>query len=158
MSEPVVRPLTLTDGPAARALARSVYGGTRYLTRTLELVEFALRGDDPDCLGLVGVSIASIHGLLLHGPVAGASGVIKVHALIASAPKVLTSMLSVLRDVISVADARMIVCELPGGAEHSVAAAALIKNGFTREGSVSGFFAEDIALGLFVWRRSEHRA
>ena len=144
----------MPDAVQATAVVRAGLDGTRYLARALELLEAALAGDDPECVGKVSLREHSVDGLLLHGPIAGALAVEKLHVLIGDDPDALGVLVRSVRDTTS---ARMIICELPDTPEHAAAFAVLAANGFTREGSVAQFFAEDIALDLLVWRRAEAR-
>jgi hypothetical protein len=150
VSEPTVRPLTAFDGAAARQLAHSALGGTRHLARTLELVERALGGRDPECVGLVSTTNEIVDGLLLHGSLA-ATAVEKVHVLVGSDVQSLARLTDAL---LRRAHRRMIICELSEGAEHANAMSALVVSGFTREGSVAAFFDDETALALLVLRRS----
>ena len=152
MSVPTVRSLTARDADDARALVHASLEGTRYLARTLELLETALGGMDPECAGMVRVAERSLDALLMHGPIAGATGVEKLHALVGTDVEALSELVRVLPGTHS---ARMIICELPRAPAHATAAEVLATNGFTREGSVARFFTEDTALDLLVWRRDD---
>lgn len=149
MSEPAVRALTASDGASARALAHDTYGGTRYLSRTIELLELALGGNDPECVGMVSVRDEVAVALLLHGPVAGAIAVEKLHLLLGSDVRSLGALIDAWREAVR---CRLVVCELPEDRAHATSAEVLTARGFVREGSVSGFVDDHTALALFVAR------
>ena len=149
---PSIRALAASDAEPARALVRAALDGTPYLKRTFEQLDVALGGDDPECVGMLAQSAQGAVGVLLHGRVAGATRVEKVHVLIGDNAE---SLGFLLRALSATSDARMIISELPGAKAFATATAALAANGFTREGSVEGFFSEGTALELLVWRRAE---
>ena len=145
-----MRALSAHDAGAARALVQSAYGRTRHLARTLELVELALTGNDPESVGLACVvADDSLAGLLLYGTIGGAVGVIKVHALLGETVEELASLIDALR---SVCDARMFVCELSDERTHALASRALASHGFMCEGRIADYFSEGVALDLLVLR------
>jgi hypothetical protein len=91
-----------------------------------------------------------IDGLLLHGPIAGALAVEKIHALVGRG---LASLTPLVKALASKTDWRMIICELPDDSEHSIPSAALVAASFACEGSVAAFFDDETALGLWILRR-----
>lgn len=150
MSEPVVRPLTAADGGAARALVQSTYAGSPYLSRTLELLDVALRADDRECVGIAHATDADVDAILVHGVIAGAAGVEKLHVVVANDPAGAAALIDALCHQ---PRWRMIVCELPEDALHARTSKALTERGFTREGSVAAFFDDRTDLTLYVLRR-----
>ena len=152
MSEPVVRTLSASDLSPALGLATQALVGSRYLARALELLALAASGTDAECAGMIAAIDGDLDALLLHGPLAGAVAVEKVHLLIGRDVQALVPLIDALRRR---EHWRMIVCELAEGREHGVAAAALVAGGFTREGSIAGFFDDATDLALHVLRRSE---
>ena len=148
-----MRALTAHDAASARALAQSVYGGTRYLKRILELVDFALPGDDLACEALVLTDDhESARALLIHGTVGGAAGVTKIHALMGTDDDAPGVLLDALRATERVRDSRMFVCELSVERVDEPAARALMSAGFNMEGTIADFFADDIDLRLLALR------
>jgi len=155
VSVPKVRALAAQDGPSARELVHSAYGGTCHLVRTLELLKIALTGSDPECLGMVSTAgDKSVDGLLFYGSVGGAAGLIKVHVLAGAIMARLTALLGSARDLDSFRGARMFMCELSDAPEHARASAALIAFGFTCEASIADYFADGLTLNVLVQRRS----
>lgn len=153
MSVTSVRALTLEDDTVARALVRSVYGGTRHVARVLELVSLALPGHDPECQGLVTIAgDGTVRAMLLYGIVGGAAGVIRIHALVGHTVDVFGDLLGAVRAVDSARAARMFLCELSDEAEDALTSAALTSAGFTREVAVADYFADGIALDVMVLR------
>jgi hypothetical protein len=145
-----VRALAASDAASARALLQSSYANSRHLARALELLAVAVRGDDPECLGLISPGRdAGAGALLLYGNLAGASGVCRIQ-LLAGDDAHLTRLLRAMLDLTR--NARIFICELPVGAEHAVTAEALAAAGFMREGGIADFFAEGVALDLLVLR------
>lgn len=153
-----MRALTAQDGTSARELVRSTYGGTRHLVRTLELVELALGGKDPECLGLACATHDGVlEGLLLHGSIGGAAGVIKVHVLLGGILEGLTALITGVRGIHPGGDARMFVCELSVTPEHALATAALLAAGFSCEASIADYFTDGITLDVLVLRVVQDR-
>ena len=81
MIDSSVRVLQPGDAGAARVLVSGHFAGTPYEARILEQLEIAIAGDDPECRALVAIAPA-VRGLALFGEVAGAAGVVKIHALV----------------------------------------------------------------------------
>ena len=146
-----VRALRPADTIAARALVQRQFSGSRYCARLLEQVDLAVAAKDSEYAGLLGVDEnEAICGVALYGCVAGASGVLKIHALVGPAFSPLVSAL-----IVSDAGdkARLFLCELPDDASSFARAAeALHEAGFIRESRVPGFFADDIALDILTRR------
>jgi hypothetical protein len=153
MSDVCVRSLAGDDADAVRALVQSQFGGTRYCSRVLELVESALTLDDAECSALVALSgDERMVGCALFGVVTGALGVVKIHALVGAE----TDVLGVLLDAIHVrsvqAGERMIVCELPDDEPYSRMADILTSGGFVEEGRVPDLFTDGVALRILARR------
>jgi hypothetical protein len=81
--ELVVRPLLPEDAAAAGAVLADAFRGTRYLARMQEVLESALRLDDPEFLCLLAEPDGSGRptGLVLFGTVLGARLTAKVHVV-----------------------------------------------------------------------------
>ena len=148
----MVRALSAQDGDSARALVQSAYGGTRHLMRALELLESALTGNDPECLGLACTAgDGRLDGVLLYGIIGGAAGVIKVHELV-GAVEALAPLIGGVRRVTSARDARMFICELSNAVEHLLASKALASHGFSCEARIADYFADGISLEVLALR------
>jgi hypothetical protein len=154
VSDQVVRALAATDADRVRALARSVFDGTRHVRRTLELVELALTESDAECLGLVVAGVDGVvQGFVIYGPVDGAAGVMRVTALVGRSEDALDALLGRLRLLDAVREARMFFCELSDEPVHAPAFTALVTAGFTREDRIADYLADGIALDILVLRR-----
>ena len=154
MSVPAVRALVAADAASVRALVLDTYGASRQLVRMQELIELALVGGDPECLGLVATADeGSVEGVLLYGTIDGAAGVVRVHALAGTTSAVLTALITHLCDAGALSRARMFICELSGTPEHELASRALVAHGFTRETGIADYFADDLTLDILVLRR-----
>ena len=83
----VVRPLMPEDARAARDAIVDQFRGTPYLARVLEVLDDALRFEDPEYLCLLAARSESAppDGLILFGTVLGARLVTKVHAVVGCA-------------------------------------------------------------------------
>jgi hypothetical protein len=150
--ELVVRALTPGDADAARALVSEQFARTGYRVRALELLESALRFDDPEYVGLLAVDEdgARLLGLVLFGTVAGARGVLKLHGVVAHEREPALVLLEAVRQAGERSGERMIVCELPDDAPFGIAADALEASGFAEEGRVPDFVRDGVALRLLV--------
>ena len=146
MTEPSVRALRGSDVPAARALVSAQFGGTPYETRLLEQLELATSGDDPECRALVAGD--ELRGLALFGLVAGAVGVVKLHALAGDDPSALRALATAVRNT----DARLIVCEIAEDEAFHVTRQILRELGFEEAGRVADFFRDGVDLVVLTWR------
>jgi hypothetical protein len=150
----VVRPLMPEDARTARETIVESFRGTPYLARVLEVLDDALKFEDPEFLCLLaapGVSDPPT-GLVLFGAVLGARLVTKVHAVVAPDPRVQLALLDAVREMCVRSGERLVVCELPHDAPFDVAGVALLASGFTEEGRIEDFVREGVALRLLVWR------
>ena len=93
-----------------------------------------------------------VNGLLLAGVVAGAAGVVKVHALAGIDRAVLLALLDVLLASCAERVVRMLVCEVADDPSFAMLQGVVLERGFAREGRVDDFVADGIALDLMVWR------
>jgi hypothetical protein len=142
------------DARAARDAIVEHFRGTPYLARLLEVLDDALRFEDPEFLCLLaapGESEAP-SGLALFGTVLGARLVTKVHAVVAPDPCVQLALLDAVRETCVRSGERLVVCELPDDAAFDVTGVALLASGFREEGRIGGFVREGVALRLLVWR------
>jgi hypothetical protein len=147
-----LRALMPDDAGAARALVSEQFAGTRYRTRALELLESALRFDDPEYMALLAFSEGGqrLTGLVLFGTVTGARSVVKVHGVVARERETAIALLDAVREASERSGERMIVSELPDDAPFALASAALEASGFAEEGRVPDFIRDGVALRLFV--------
>jgi hypothetical protein len=150
----VVRPLMPEDARAARDTIVRQLRGTPYLGRTLEVLDDALRFEDPEFLCVLAAPGESDPplGLVLFGTVLGARLVTKVHAVVAPDPRVQLVLLDAVRETCVQSGERLIVCELPHDAPFDVAGVALLASGYREEGRIDDFVRDGVALRLFVWR------
>lgn len=153
----VVRPLMPEDARAARATIVDFFRGTPYLARMLEILDDALRFEDPEFLCLLAAPGESDPpaGLVLFGTVLGARLVTKIHAVVAPDPRVQLALLDAVRETCVRSGERLVVCELPHDAPFDVAGVALVATGFREEGRIDDFVREGVALRLLVWRPGE---
>lgn len=154
MSAQRARALEPGNAASARALVHRALGGSRHAGRVLELLDVAISGTDAECVGLVdaGVDPSLVSGLVLSGPVAGATGVLKIHALVGANADVLVTLVNALVLGPQGRAARLIVCEIADDPACAGAAAALRASAFTREGRVEDFFADGVDLDVLVLR------
>jgi hypothetical protein len=150
--EPELRALMPHDAGAARALVSEQFAGTRYRARALELLESALRFDDPEHMALLAFAEGGerLVGLTLFGTVAGAHAVVKIHGVVARERETAVALVDAVRQASEHSGERMIVCELPDDAPFAVASEALEASGFAEEGRVPDFVRDGVALRLFV--------
>lgn len=150
----VVRPLLPEDAEAARRLVGDVYRGTPYLARMKEVLESALRFEDPEylCLLAAPADDAPPDGLVLFGTILGARLATKVHAVVALDPRTQLALVDAVRDTCLRSGERLVVCELPHDRPFDVSALALVARGFREEGRVEDLVRDGVALRLLVWR------
>lgn len=146
MTEVSVRALRGSDVPAARALVSAQFAGTPYEARLLEQLELATNGNDQECRALVVGD--ELRGLALFGTVAGANGVVKLHALVGHDGSAVRSLATAVRDT----DARLIICEIADDAPFGVTAQILPELGFEEAGRVADFFRDGVDLVVFSSR------
>ena len=150
----VVRPLMPEDADSARATVVEHSRGTPYLERLLEVLDDALRFEDPEYLCLLAApgDADPPAGLALFGTVLGARLVTKIHAVVAADPRVQLALLDAVRETCVRSGERLVVCELPHDAPFDVTGVALVARGFREEGRVDDFVRDGVALRLLVWR------
>ena len=142
------------DAEAARATVVDQFRGTPYLARMLEVLDSALRFEDPEFLCLLSAAPepGAVNGLVLFGAVLGARLTTKVHAVVAPDPRVQLALLDAVRETCVRSRERLVVCELPHDTPFDVAAMALVASGYREEGRIEDFVRDGIALRLLVWR------
>jgi len=153
----VVRPLMPEDADVARGTVVGQFRGTPYLTRALEVLDSALRFEDPEYLCLLAApgETESPIGLVLFGTVLGARRASKVHAVVAPDPRVQLALLDAVRETSVRSGERLVVCELPHDVPFDVTAVALVASGYREEGRIEDFVRDGVALRLLVWRPDE---
>jgi hypothetical protein len=150
----VVRPLMPADAGAAQRVIADVFRGSPYLARVLEMLESALRFEDPEYLCLLAASGAEAapDGLVLFGTILGARLATKVHAVVSLDPRVQLALVDAVRETCARSGERLVICELPHDRPFDVAAVALAARGFHEEGCVEDLVRDGVALRLLVWR------
>ena len=151
---PELRALMPDDAALARAFVEQHHGGTRYEGRLLEILDSALRFDDPEYMALLALDAISgdVRGLALFGTVAGARQVVKLHAVMGRELVILRTLLDGLSRITESSGERMIVCELPDEPAFVLVAEALGESEYLEEGRVPDFVSDGVALRLMVWR------
>jgi hypothetical protein len=142
------------DAAIARAVLGDSFRGTPYLSRMEEVLESALRFEDPEYLCLLAEPEHALapSGLVLFGTVVGARLVAKVHAVATLDARVMLALLAAVRETCQRSGERMIVCEIPRDTPFDVAAVALVASGYREEGCIEDFVRDGVALRLMVWR------
>lgn len=135
-------------------LVQRVFARSRHASRVLELLDMASMGADTGCMALVLADgdQSPLTGVVLFGLVAGAAGVMKIHAIVGVDAAVMVMLVDGLMLQPHVRAARMIVCEMADDENCAAAGAALHARAFRREGCVEDFFADGVNLDLLVRR------
>jgi hypothetical protein len=152
--ELVVRPLLPEDAVASRGVLAAAFRGTPYHRRADEVLESALRFDDPEYLCLLAEPAreGSPVGLVLFGTIVGAKLAAKVHFVAGADPRVMIALLGAVRETCERSGERLVVCEIPRDTPFDVAAVALVASGYREEGRIDDFVREGVALRVMVWR------
>ena len=142
------------DADAARETILDGFRGTPYLARTLEVLDSALRFEDPEflCLLAARAEAGAIDGLVLFGTVLGARLATKVHGVVAPDPRVQLALLDAVRETCVRSGERLVVCEQPDDTPFDLTAVALLASGYREEGRIEDFVRDGVALRLLVWR------
>lgn len=147
------RALSRDDHVAARVLLMGALGVTPYIDRAMEVLQHAERsGHDEEHRAFVIARDGTVAALALFGVVAGASGVMKLHAVVL-APSVTVGDVGerIIGAVVEDAHAegmRLLVAELPDDPAMGPMRALLTANGFEEEARVPDYFREGVALTL----------
>jgi hypothetical protein len=154
MAAIVLRPLMPADAESARGLVGGVFRGSPYLARVSEVLESALRFEDPEFLCLLAApeKDGPPCGLVLFGTILGARLATKVHAVVSRDARVQLALVDAVRETCLRSGERLVVCELPDDRPFDLSAIALVARGFREEGRVDDLVRDGIALRLFVWR------
>jgi hypothetical protein len=150
----VVRPLMPTDARAAQSVVGDVFRGSPYLAKVSEVLESALRFEDPEYLCLLAApeEDTAPDGLVLFGTILGARLATKVHAVVSADPRVQLALVDAVRETCIRSGERLVLCELPHDLPFDVTAVALAARGFREEGRVEDLVRDGVALRLLVWR------
>ena len=149
-----MRPLLPEDAAVARDLLAGSFRGTPYLGRAEEVLDSALRFEDPEYLCLLAEREAdgAALGLVLFGTVVGARLAAKVHVVASADPRVMLALLGAVRETCEQSGERLVVCEIPRDTPFDVCAVALVASGFREEGRIEDFVRDGVALRVMVWR------
>lgn len=148
-----MRPLLPEDATAARTVLAGAFRGTPYLGRCEEVLESALRFDDPEYLCLLAERDGDdVAGLVLFGTIVGAKLAAKVHVVASPDPRVMLALLGAVRETCTRSGERLVVCELPRDIPFDVTAVALVASGYREEGCIEDFVRDGVALRVMVWR------
>lgn len=140
---------------AVHALVRRHFGATRYLARMEELVDAALAGSDAEHTGIVTLGDDGVpDGLSVFGPLVGARCV-TLRALMGDDDASLRALSARVRESCIEVRLAMIVCELPDDPAFHAAARVLEDDGYIEEGRVVDFFADGLAMRVFVWKGAQ---
>ena len=154
MSARRVRALDAPDAASARVVVREQFGETQYCATILEQLDVVMTHRNSEYAGLVVTDSvrSNVLGVLLFGPLAGTSGVVKIHALVGADVEVMMALLDSLLAASAERADRMIVCEVADEVPYASVSDALIGRAFTREGRVEDYVRDGIALDILVWR------
>jgi hypothetical protein len=148
------RSLSRDDHVAARVLLMGALGVTPYIDRAMEVLQHAEKsgGHDHEHRALVIARDGTVAALALFGILAGASGVLKLHAAVL-APSVTVDDVGerIIGAVVEGARAdgmRLIIAEMPEDPAMGAMRALLTSNGFEEEARVPDYFREGVALTL----------
>jgi hypothetical protein len=147
-------PLMPEQEAVARALVLAQLASTRYLARTMEQLDAALRFEDPEYLAVLAEHDGDVTALALFGTVAGARQCSKLHALIGSDGEALDALAIGVAELCADAGERLLVAELPDDAILAAAYSALRAAGFAEEGRIDDYVADGVGLRLLVWRNT----
>lgn len=142
------------DADSARTLVTVQLAGTRYLARTIEMLDAALQFDDPEFLAVVAERREQLVGVALFGTVAGARQCTKCHALLGPDPEAVAALAAAMVRVCSEAGERLVVAEFADDVPFVTGMQALTRAGFALEGRIDDYVADGVALQLLVWRRT----
>lgn len=149
-----MRPLLPEDAAVASAVLAAAFRGTSYLRRADEVLESALRFEDPEYLCLLAEreTNGEAVGLALFGTVVGARLVAKVHYLAGADPRIMLALLGAVRETCVRSGERLVVCEIPRDTPFDVTSVTLVASGFREEGRIEDFVRDGVALRIMVWR------
>jgi hypothetical protein len=101
------------DAVVARHVLAESFRGTAYLRRMEEVLESALRFEDPEYLCLLAEpeNGSEATGLVLFGAIVGARLAVKLHGVVAVDPRVMLALLDAVRETCVRSGERLIVCD-----------------------------------------------
>jgi ribosomal protein S18 acetylase RimI-like enzyme len=146
------RVLSADDHVAARVLLMGALGVTPYIDRAMEVLQHAERGHDSEHRALVIARDGTVAALALFGAVAGAMGVIRLHAAIV-APSVSVAdvgerIVSAVVDTARREGGRLVIAEVPDDPVMGQVRALLSSLGFEEEARVPDFYRDGVGLAL----------
>ena len=145
------RAIAPDDHVGARVLLMGALGITPYVDRAMEVLERAERGPDGEHRALVIARDGTVAAMALFGNVAGAFGVLRIHAIVV-APGVGQDVGARLLDAVAATarteEARMLVVELPDDPAVGSTRALLTAAGFYEEARVADFYRDGVALSF----------
>jgi L-amino acid N-acyltransferase YncA len=149
------RSLAPDDAVSARALVHAVLGASPYVARIAEVLARAERaqGSDREHRALIIARDGVVAGLALYGDVAGAEGVVRVHAaLLREGPEMESvgqRLMDALIDEARGIHARLLIAELPDEPPLAPMMGLLLMNDFAEEARIPDFFRDGVALVVF---------
>ena len=145
------RALAPDDHVGARVLLMGALGVTPYVDRAMEVLELAERGRDDEHRALVIARDGTVAAMALFGAVAGALGVVKIHAALLApgvGADVGARLLGAVAEAARQDGARMLFAELPDDPAIGSIRTLLAAAGFREEARVPDFYRDGIALSL----------
>ena len=152
-----VRPILASDARMVGELVKSDWSDSTYAATSRWALDAALAGRGEDAEGLVAVDDASpmVAGLIVFGPVAGATGAARVLGVAvppdARARNVADALCAAMLATLRAGGTRLVVAELPDDPAAAATRAVLQRAGFHEAGRVADYFRDGVAL--FLLRR-----
>ena len=148
-----IRSLRDEDALAVRALTEREFARVPEGEAASSAIESALAGSSDEYRAVVCEDRGDVIGIAVYGPIAGAVGTAKLHAILVTAAARTRGIAAGLCDHVAAelaADgARLMVAELPDTPALRPGALLLERCGWREESRVADFFAEGVALRLF---------
>ena len=143
------RAIAPDDHVGARVLLMGALGITPYVDRAMEVLQLAERGQDEEHRALLIARDGTVAAMALFGAVAGAMGVLRIHAVVV-APGVGTDVgdrvIAAVADTARAEGARLLVAELPDDPAVGAIRTLLTGAGFQEEARVPDFYRDGVAL------------
>ena len=149
-----MRALLPEDAAAARVLLLEQFGGTRYETRMLQLLELTGADGEHECAVVVHGDL-TIGAVVVVRKVAGALGVESIVCLAGTEAPVLDQAVMWVLSRARMKSTRLVIAELPASPEFNASAHALERAGIHEEGEVSDFVSDGIGMRLLTFRLYE---
>ena len=145
------RTIAPDDHVGARVLLMGALGVTPYVDRAMEVLQLAERGHDGEHRALVIARDGTVAAMALFGAVAGAFGVVRIHAAVVApgvGDDVGARLLAAVAAAARAEGARMLVAELPDDPAVGSIRALLTATGFHEEARVPDFYRDGVALSF----------